>query len=241
MRRFAGPLVVVSLLVVSLALQPVAAQPAFRHTFSLGAWFGSATASEGAGPTVSTWSSTIWNLDYRARPLTSSPWGFHLHYATGARETFWSADVSFGAPSPTPGLGLRPFVGYGSFSTSTPITSRVTSAGFRLGIKADYPLRRTLPGQTVDLTASLAWHPSNTVTSPSGTTRGTAFQSMVAVEFKIPWMRTMVPGPAGYYLTSLVPDGFDPNWAGRVGYKTLRFDGSSYQWTGPFLEIFKTF
>ncbi len=234
MCRLSVLLVAVPLVVAGLAL-PVAAQPAFRHTLSLGVWIGAATASEAPG----TWSTTIWNLDYRARSLTSR-WGFHFHYATGSRETFWSTDVSFGAPSPTPGLGLRPFLGYGSFST-TPTTAPVTSTGFRLGIKADYPLLRTLAGQNVDLAVSLAWSPSNTVTSSAGTTRGTAFESMVAAEFKIPWMRTMLPGQADYYLTSFAPNGFDPNWAGRVGWKTLGLTGSSYQWTGPFLEIFKTF
>lgn len=240
MRRLVVPLVVIPLLVVSPVLRPAAAQPAFLHTISIGSWVGAATASDGAA--TSTWTSTIWNLDYRARSLTS-PWGFHLHYATGAHETFWSADVSFGSLSPTPGLGLRPFVGYGSFRTSPlpPVPSPVTSTGFRLGIKADYPLLRTLAGQNVDLAVSLAWSPWNTVTSPSGTTRGTAFESMVAAEFKIPWMRTMVPRQADYHLASFAPNGFDPSWAGRAGWKTLGLTGSSYQWTGPFFELFKTF
>lgn len=239
MCRLSVLLVAVPLVVAGLAL-PVTAQPALRHTLSIGMWVGSAAASDGAA--TSSWSSTIWNLDYRARSLTSS-WGFHLHYATGARETFWSADVSFGAPSPTSGLGLRPFVGYGSFRTSplSPVSSPVTSTGFRLGIKADYPLLRPLAGQNIDLAVSLAWSPSNTVTSPSGTTRGTAFEGLIAAEFKISWMRTMLPGQADYQLTSFAQNGFDPNWAGRVGWKTLGLTGSSYQWTGPFLEIFKTF
>lgn len=223
-------IVILSLMLASFTPATVVAQ-SFRHTLGGSVWFAAGSATVGAGPT-STWSSTVWGLVYEGVSVTS-PWGVQLRYETGSNESLWSADVSFSTPVPNMSLGV--FAGYGSMTIASPSLS---STGFRIGLDAVLPTQGRLTGASWTPVARVIWHPSNTVVTSLGTTRGQSTEWSVGVRIKPPAMMR----PSAYALASTAAGlRHDTSWSAELGYRSTSGSGSSFSWTGAYVILAKTF
>lgn len=235
----------------------------YSHTFGLGIWFASGNLTEPGG--TGTWRTTFWILDYRIRP-EDALWGFRFRYGTGGqgswagtfsgasggRDTLWSADVSYRFLQPR-GINVWGFIGYGStsFESTLPAptgTPRVTSSGFRIGADVEIPLQQMAARGDWSIIGSLAWSPSNSVTSLSGGTTTTSSGAMTewSVALRIPlWSAGTVKSASSddfqpAFSTRL--GGHDFGGFGQLGWRSKSGSGASnFGWSGPFVSLTYTF
>lgn len=254
---FAGGLLCIALATPGHAQQ---ARTDYPHTFSIGIWPTSVTATAPTG----NWNTLLWVIDYRFNSQRS-PWGLHLQYATGSQsgwgglgfagatggtDTMWSADATYRLQAAP--VILRAFAGYGSieWQTTFPATTLgARSTGFRVGFDAVVPLTRLAAADAGgwSLNAAVAQFPSNTVTTRGVPTvgSGSATDWSVFIRYKTPSPRTTALTAAvesSAVITTaglLAPGGHDFNF--DLGFREVRFLGSEYRWSGAFFIIGKTF
>ena len=167
-------------------------------------------------------------------------------------ETFWTVDLTYRPRFEPPDLAsgvtgrrgpvfVTATAGYGSFRWNV-AGGVATSAGFGFGFDATVLLGSPARGGRVALLVDYTTFPSNAFTSPSGSGTGQGSLWSVAIHYKLP--RKMAAGPtAGTVYVSTVPNipALGAEWDLTGGFTSLTLPGSTYQWTGFFVGVGKTF